>query len=137
MTEVTPLSGSDLAAAIGTVSHDGRPVPVLGQMPDRFSPPALIVTPGSPWMDNASDMPHGVYRVTYIVRVLPGAGTNTKQFDRLTALVTTVIGRLTGSQTWTPDSVGEPFEAQLREKVTGLAVDITVTALATITTEEV
>lgn len=133
MTTIVPLSGEDLAAAIAALDVDGRTVPVLGKMPDRFTPPAVILTPSSNWMDNTEGLPNGVWTVSYTARVISGYGTNVRQEAILTDLVTSILARLAGSETWTADNVGQPFQVEVRDKVLYLAADITITAYATIT----
>lgn len=133
MTEVNPLSTEDLAAAIGPVSYDGQPVQVLGTVPDRFSPPAIVVDYGEPWIDNAEGWPHGVYVTNLAVRIIAGAGLTSAAYARAVKLTEVVIARLQDNPVWQVGQVGGPFSLSLREGVTYLAVDVPVTALTQIT----
>lgn len=133
MTEVNPLSAADLAAAVGTITYDGRPVPVHPTVPDRLDAPAVVVDYGEPWIDNAEGLPHGVYQANLALRIIAGKGTTSASYARVVRLVEVVIARLQKNETWQVGTVGGPFTLALREGVTFLAVDVPVAALVTIT----
>lgn len=133
MTEVNPLSSDALATAIGPITYQDKPVPVLGTVPDRLSPPAVVVDYGEPWIDNAEGYPHGVYVVNLAVRILGGTGLTSAAYARVVKLTEVVIARLQDDPVWQVGTVGGPFSLSPREGVTFLAVDVPVAALTQIT----
>lgn len=107
---------------------DGAPgVPrVYDVLPTTFTPPCVIFAPGDPWIDG-TDAPRGVGRVTWVVRVLAGIGTNVAAHNALTDLVEAVWDALNAASTeWVPTTVS-PITYQLDDGRAYLGADIAVT----------
>lgn len=126
---------ADLKAALEAaeiVDLRDEAVPVLDVMPSALAGPAMLLRPGNPLITRGGT--RHVAEFTYIITCVVEPGTNEAQDLDVEALAELVLGAVFDeSHEWVFSQMGAPYDLSLPWG-DRLAVDITVTRLAPITT---
>ncbi|MFD6091316.1 hypothetical protein ACFWGN_04250 [Oerskovia sp. NPDC060338] len=114
----------NLAAALGDIEgasvHPG--------LPDRFTPPALVVEPADPWIDTTNESTPNTAAFRFKVRVIAGVGTPAGAESALDILLAATITALLDSPSqWSVETVSAPGVVTIGE-AGFLSADITVSA---------
>lgn len=126
---------ADLKAALEAAEivdlHD-EAVPVLDLMPTAVAGPALLLRPGNPLITRGGTRHAAEF--TYVITCIVEPGTNEAQDLDIEALAELVLGAVVAeSHAWVLSQMGAPYDLSLPWG-DRLAVDITVTRLAPVTT---
>lgn len=129
MTGPIETARAQLAAAL-----DGAAGTVLEKMPDRITPPAVLLKPADPWITKPDDVPYRLGLVHYELTVIVPTGTATSEDDALTAATQAVLQAVVESPgDWALGQVSAPIDLGL-SGVVYPAVKITVSIPAPLTT---
>ncbi|GAA4627272.1 hypothetical protein [Cellulomonas oligotrophica] len=125
---------ADLKAALTEkVTTGGRPLEVHDVLPERFTPPALLLQPDDPWI-TTEGRPTGIGDVAFDVVLIAGRATSTVQVEELEALLEQAIDALAAPEhDWVLGATSAPFDLQLAAG-TFLAVRVSTTRVRPITT---
>lgn len=125
---MTPAEArADLAAALRT--EDG--VPVYERLPDRWTPPLVVLEPASPWITaDDPEIPYGAGVVRFTVRIIGETGTPTEGASKVEDTLAHVLSRVFASPSeWGVENVDAPGTYVVNETVGGFpAVELTVSA---------
>lgn len=80
--------------------------PVVGAMPDRFTPPIAILVPGSPYVESGSEF--GSYLVRHRVVVIAGIGEAAPTAQRLDALIEQTAAEIFDASGFYLESIDQP-----------------------------
>ena len=97
---------ADLMAALGTIPG----ATVHPRLPDRFTPPAIVLTPADPWLDTTADgLPWQAATFRFNVRVVAGIGTTEATQDRLDDTLADVLAAVYATTAeWSVETVSAP-----------------------------
>lgn len=112
------IARAELAAALG-----GLGAPVTDHVPERLTPPTLMVVHGSPFIESGDTF--GTHLVRFEVWAVSKLSANARMTDDLDALVESAIGALIGDG-WQIENVAQPFAYSVNN-ASYLASTITVT----------
>lgn len=100
----------DLAAALAPLGE------VFGQMPARFTPPAVLLQPDDPWITVEPGTPYRAGDVRYRVVIIVRPGDNIAQDNTVTKLVEDALDALHDSgNDWLVRQVVAPYDLQIGE----------------------
>lgn len=114
----------NLTAALGDIEgasvHPG--------LPDRVTPPALVVEPADPWIDTTGEPTPDTGMFRFKVRVVAGVGTASgAEADLDDLLADTLAALLTSPSRWSVETVSAPGVVTVAESPF-LSADIVVSA---------
>lgn len=124
---MTPAQArADLAAALADVPD----VQVFDRLPDRWTPPALVLDPAEPWIvttDPEVPWRSGVFR--FVVQVVGQHGTPEAGPSRVEDVLTDVLAALYASPSeWSVETVGKPGTLVVEGLGAFPCVEVTVSA---------
>lgn len=111
----------DLKAALGSALGT---VKVFDHMPEKVSPPFVMVGPSFPYVDFAG-MPFGGRRIHLAVIVVAGRGSNDAEVDALDELTEKVLAGVADTDDFIATEVGQPGPVPVNnQRHLGLAVEV-------------
>lgn len=115
---------TNLVAALGEIED----VDVFPGLPDRATPPFLVLEPDDPWLDATTQPTPGTASFRFKVRVLVGRGTAEGAEDALDKLLADTIAAVESSVSeWSIGTVSAPGLVTYADQA-HLSADITVSA---------
>ena len=121
---------AELRADLVQVLTDGGLDHVFGHLPERVSPPVVLVEPADPYLtDEPDEVPSGRFQVGYDLLVVGRNGRSAEQTRQLDALIQDVLDALDapGSR-WGAATVDRPFTLTVGS-ASYLSTRITVTTI--------
>lgn len=108
---------------------------VFAVLPERITPPAVLLQPDDPWVTTGDGLPYRTGLVHYRVVLIVRPGVNDAQENAVTSMVEDALDALheSGSD-WTVSAVVAPYDLAIGQ-ATFLAARLTVTCPARLTTD--
>lgn len=121
------MSLADLRADLLAVLNS-TDLPAYDHLPERITPPILLVEPDDPYLTDGDGVPFGMRQVAYQVYVIGRRGTSATQTTELDKHIVTTLGALDDSENWDVGTVARPYALQLGDSAY-LATTIAVTTI--------
>lgn len=108
MGALTDLRESLAEALDGALTIDGHALPVIDEIPETFTPPALLILPADDFI-NTAGLPHGAGAVSYELVAIYRSGTNPVVTAGLESLTEQLLDAL-HPLSWVLERVGKPVD---------------------------